>query len=266
MVNYRERFEAELKIRNYSIKTIRAYLFYFQKFESFAGKNNYDPGEQIFQFLKLYEDRPATVKICYACIKTFYRLVIHRDCPYVLDRPRKNKALPRILSREDILHILSAVQNLSHRTMIAMLYGSGLRVSEVVDLRVRDVDLNAMTLMVRLGKGKKDRITLLSSSLKDDLLYLMGDRSPREYLFKTITGRKYSVRTIQIVFEKACLKSGLEGKATCHTLRHSFATHLLENGTDVKTIKKMLGHSSINTTMVYLHIAESRLSQIRSPL
>ncbi len=266
MTKYGERFEAEMKIRNYSAKTIRAYLFYFHKFESFAGRHNYEPGEQIFRFLKLYEDKPATVKVCYACIKTFYRLVIHRDCPYVLDRPRRNKELPRVLSREEILIILSSVQNLRHRTMIAMLYGSGLRVSEVVDLRVRDVDLASFTLTVRRGKGRKDRVTLISRSLKEDLIYLMGDRSPREYLFKSINGRKYSIRTLQIVFEKACLKSRLEGKATCHTLRHSFATHLLENGTDVKTIKKMLGHSSVSSTMVYLHMAESRLSRIRSPL
>ncbi|MDC7220996.1 MAG: tyrosine-type recombinase/integrase [Spirochaetales bacterium] len=266
MTYYYERFRTELKIRNYSPKTIKAYLYYFEKFEKFTTETSYDKGERIFQFLKRHENHPATVRICYASIKTFYRLVIRRECPYSLDNSRKLSGLPRVLCKNDIMKILGAIRNVQHRTMIAMLYGSGLRVSEVVNLRIRDLDFDSFTLTVRGGKGGKDRITLLSPSLKDNLEYLIGERSPREYLFKGYTGRKLTVRTLQIVFEKACLKTGLDGKATCHTLRHSFATHLMENGTDVKSIKNFLGHSSVNTTMIYLHVAESRLNSIKSPL
>ena len=266
MSEYIKRFESQMKIRNYSRKTIRSYLYYIEKFEEFARTSAYNPKERVFQFLKQFEDHPATVKLCYFSIKAFYKLAVHKECPYILDRAKTSKSLPRVLCREEIQKILTAIPNIRHRTMIAMLYGSGLRISEVVNLRVGDVDLETFTLTVREGKGKKDRITLLSKSLREPLEYIKGNRSPREFLFKTLRGCKYSTRTLQIVFEKACLKTRLNHKATCHTLRHSFATHLLEGGVDVKTIKTLLGHSSVNTTLVYLHVAESRMSRLESPL
>jgi len=266
MSEYLKKFETELRIRNYSRKTIACYLYYLEKFESFGRSTSLEPGERIFQFLKLFEEKPATVKLCYAAIKSFYKMVVHKDCPYVWDRARKVKSLPHVLNREEVLKILERIANIRHRTMVAMLYGSGLRIGEVVNLRIRDVDFDRMTLIVRGGKGNKDRYTLLSPAVQDPLVAIMGGREPGELLFKTITGKRYSTRTIQIVFERACGEAGLKGKATCHTLRHSFATHLLEAGTDVKTIKTLLGHSSVNTTMVYLHIAQTRLSPVRSPL
>jgi integrase/recombinase XerD len=260
------RFQSELKIRNYSPNTISAYLYYIEKFTEFGHNHSYSPRDRIFYFLKNYEEKQAAVKIAYSSIKTFYKIVIHKDCPYVLDKNRRIKDLPSVLNKEDIITIINTISNVRHRTMIAMLYGSGLRISEVVNLKIRDVDFVTATVKIRRGKGYKDRYTLLSPTLIDPLKYLIEDRPPGEFLFKTLLGKKYSTRTIQVIFQKACQSSGLKIKATCHTLRHSFATHLMENGTNVKKIMELMGHSSVSTTMVYLHLAESRISQIKSPL
>jgi integrase/recombinase XerD len=169
------------------------------------------------------------------------------------------------LKKSEIDLIFEHITNLNHRTMMAMLYGSGLRVGEVVNLKIGHIDFESGLVAVRGGKGNKDRFTLLSPRLVTPLKQIMGNRSPAEYLFKTIRGHKYSVRTIQIVFTRALEKSGLTGKATCHTLRHSFATHLLENGVDIRSIGALMGHRSVKTTMTYLHVAQSRLSRIVSP-
>jgi site-specific recombinase XerD len=150
--------------------------------------------------------------------------------------------------------------------MIGMLYGSGLRVSEVCSIRVKDLDFIGLRLKIRDSKGNKDRITLLSSELVSDLLIITKDKIGEDYLFLTQSGSKYSVRTVQKVFTRALEKSKVRKSPTCHTLRHAFATHLVENGVDIKTVKQLLGHKSIKTTMIYIKLADVRTRDLVSPL
>lgn len=266
MEDYSELFRRELKLRNYSRATVSAYLRHFNHFIDFSESHPENPKERIASFLEEFSTHPETVKQAYCAIATFYRLVLKREPPYILNKIKHPKRLPQVLNNADILLILESISNIQHKTMISMLYGSGLRVSEVVNLSIKDVDFENLTLRVKRGKGKKDRITILSSLLIDSLQKIIGLREPKELLFRTIQKRKYSIRTVQVIFEKALQKTGNSGKGSCHTLRHSFATHLLEAGIDVRTIKDMLGHSSVKTTMIYLHIADVNQRNIRSPL
>lgn len=150
--------------------------------------------------------------------------------------------------------------------IISVIYGGGLRVSEVVKLKVGDLDLESLRLKIKNSKGNKDRITLISNKIKNSLNDLIKGRSPKDYLFKTISNNRYSVRTIQKVFENALKKSGINKKVTCHSLRHSFASHLIKNGIDIRIIKKLLGHKSIKTTMIYLSLNDIDNLTVESPL
>ncbi|WP_319475468.1 tyrosine-type recombinase/integrase [Marispirochaeta aestuarii] len=161
---------------------------------------------------------------------------------------------------------MNAIPNPKHRAMIAMMYGSGLRVSEVVSLKVGDINLSRNRIHVCQSKNLKDRITVLSSLLTDYLKLITENRQPKEFLFLTQSGKKYSSRTLQTIFKRALSVSGVPFAATCHTLRHSFATSLLENGVDIRVIQAQLGHSNIKTTMLYTQITSVIEDSLHFPL
>lgn len=150
--------------------------------------------------------------------------------------------------------------------MLALAYGAGLRVSEVINLHVRDLNITELSLVVRSGKGNKDRISILPEKLGNDLQNLMAGKSPDDYLFESERGGKLTTRTAQTVFVRSLKLAGIRKKATFHSLRHSFATHLLENGVDVRYIQQLLGHASITTTQLYTKVTNPALRKIRSPL
>lgn len=266
MSKYIDVFTREMKNRNYSVRTVKLYSSYLSRFLEFSAGSSLSPGERIAEFLDKKLSSHEQRRLAWSSIKLFYKLVIRKECPYELSRIRSRHRLPDILSREEIVMLLKGINNLNHRLMISMLYGSGLRVSEVCSIRIKDLDFIHMKLRIRDSKGHKDRVTLLSESLKDDLKEIIRDRSADEFLFVTILGSKYSIRTVQKIFSDAYLRSGMNKKPTCHTLRHSFATHLVENGTDVKTVKSLLGHKSIKTTMVYVKLADPLTRDLKSPL
>jgi len=149
---------------------------------------------------------------------------------------------------------------------MAVLYAGGLRVSEVAKLKIQDLDFDNLRVTIRNSKAHKDRITLLSDKILDDLKKLTNNKHYSDYLFETRYKRRYSIRTIQSIMTKAHKLSGIQKKIKCHTLRHSFATHIVENGEDIRTVQKLLGHKSIKTTMIYLHLADIRKRNIKSPL
>lgn len=162
--------------------------------------------------------------------------------------------------------ILQAPKNSKHRLLLALAYGAGLRVSEVVDLRVGDLDLPALMIHIKQGKGQKDRISVVPDTLVNDLRNLIAGKGAREYVFASERGGKLTTRTAQKVFETALHLSEIKKDATFHSLRHSFATHLLENGVDIRYVQELLGHQNIRTTQQYTHVTNPKLRNIKSPL
>ncbi|GAB4027689.1 MAG: hypothetical protein Fur0011_6310 [Candidatus Microgenomates bacterium] len=162
--------------------------------------------------------------------------------------------------------IIEKTQNIKHKLILALAYGSGLRVSEVINLRVRDVDLTNLCLTIKGGKGNKDRITVIPEKLTAELSRMIAGKSAESYLFESERGGKLTSRTAQIIMHQALKRANVNKNATFHSLRHSFATHLLENGVDIRHIQKLLGHSSISTTAQYTKVTNPHLMKIRSPL
>lgn len=265
MDNYYTDFKEILKVKNYSRRTITIYSSYLSDFLDFAESTNYKPELRIIKFLEKIDSEEVR-RNSYNAVKLFYKLVLKKECPYILRMVKTRKRLPEVLTRNEINTILLSISNLKHRLMIAMLYASGLRVSEVVNIRVANVNLEKMILTIKNSKNKKDRNTPISEKLIPSLTDFMKDCSGKEYLFKTNQNKKYPIRTVQKIFESGLKKSGVQRMASCHTLRHSFATHLLENGNDIRTIQKLLGHASVKTTMIYLHVADCSNSKVISPL
>jgi len=171
-----------------------------------------------------------------------------------------------MLSRNEIKTIIDKISNPKHKLLLSLSYGSGLRVSEAVNLRTRDIDLNELTIHLKGSKGKKDRITIIPKGLKKALLRQTVNKNGDGFIFKNGRGSKLTTRTAQKVFANALKKAGIKKRATFHSLRHSFATHLLENGVDIRYVQELLGHANIRTTQVYTKVTNPRLKNIKSPL
>jgi integrase/recombinase XerD len=209
-------------------------------------------------------------KCCMAAqsISFFFKHVLQK--PFVIPTliyPRRTKTLPAVMSAEEILKIINTIDNVKHRCIVMLLYSTGLRVSEVVHLRIGDIDSKNMRIKVVQGKGAKDRYTILSQAVLLELRAYYVQYRPVEYLFNGQgKGRRYSQRSIQKVVELAIIKAGLANKDySVHTIRHSFATHLVDNGTDLHTVKELLGHNSLTTTLQYLHMSNKRIRGIVNP-
>lgn len=203
----------------------------------------------------------------YANAINFLYTRIYKNANYAKIRhPKRSKKLPVILSREEIKKILKGILNGKHRIMIALAYGAGLRISEIVNLKIKDINVNELTIHLKEAKGQKDRITIFSEVLKDDLMKLMAEKLAVDYVFSSERGGKLTERSAQKVFENALKKSDIKKPATFHSLRHSFATHLLENGTDIRYVQELLGHANIRTTQIYTHVTNPMLKNIKSPL
>jgi integrase len=202
-----------------------------------------------------------------SALRFFYRHVLDRPdfVPFVV-YGKKPRTLPVVLSPADVRRLLAAVPPGRNRLQLRIAYGCGLRVSELTHLRVADIDSARHTLWVRHGKGNKDRGVPLPDELLDELRTYWRIRRPAEWLFAGPTGRPLHVATLQRAFQKARRAAGLRQAATCHTLRHCYATHLLEAGTDLPTLQRLLGHGHLSTTLRYLHLRADRLPHIRSPL
>jgi len=203
---------------------------------------------------------------CINGIKKYLEYTQQAIDPLIIDRPRKAKNLPEVLSTHDIKSILDHTKNIKHKTLLALLYSGGLRIGEAINLRLSDIDSKRMLIHIKMAKGKKDRYTLLSplflQLLRD--YYLLY--KPKDYLFEGQNGQQYTSSSAQQVLKKALSLAKITGKRiTLHTLRHSFATHLLESGTDLRYIQTLLGHSSPKTTMIYTHVSEHRLQKIKNP-
>jgi len=264
-----DKMEMELKLRNYSPRTRDAYLscladyFHFKQDEP-----NRPDQDNIRQYLLKLQDKnysPQTVNLRLNAIKFFYREIVGSPEPIKLKFTKRNKSLPLVLSRQEIRNLLAGVKNDKHRLLLSLAYGAGLRVSEVVRLRVADLDFGELTLRVNQSKGKKDRLTLIPEKMLNDLKNLTAGKPAGDYVFESERGGRLTERTAQIVFERARLAAAIKKDATFRSLRHSFATHLLENGTDVRYVQELLGHANIRTTQIYTHVTNPAIRNIKSP-
>lgn len=263
----------EMELRGYSSKTIKHYLLCVSNFAKHYNKSLELLGENEVRNYLHYSitERQlceGTVNYIHSAIKFFYTKILDRDWKTEkLKRVKERRKLPVILSQAEVKAILEATENLKHRTILSTIYGAGLRISEAAKLRVSDIDSKNMQLIIREGKGKKDRYSLLSRKSLDLLREYWKRYKPSDFLFEGKNPTGYiSPRTIQKVFEEAKTKAGVKKPATVHTLRHSFATHLLEAGTDICYIQRLLGHTSLQTTTIYLHLRRVDLLNIKSPL
>jgi len=269
-----EKTNQYLSLGHYSPLTIRNYLGELRfLFVYYAEVNPLEFTEDMIMEYLLYLSKTlgcSRVKCRMAAqsISFFLRHVAKR--PYVIPTviyPRPTDKLPPVMLPEEIRKIIDGVQNLKHRTILMLLYSTGMRISEIANVRIADIDSKNMRIKIVQGKGCKDRYTILSQQVLLELRAYYIIYRPKEYLFNGYrSGSRYSVRSIQHLMQKALIKAGLENKDyTVHTIRHSFATHLIDNGTDLHTIKELLGHSNLQTTMKYMHLTSKRLDEIVNP-
>jgi site-specific recombinase XerD len=183
-----------------------------------------------------------------------------------LVRPKPNRHLPIVLSNIEVIDLIRATKNLKHRVIIGLLYSCGLRISELLNLKLRHIDLQRQQLVVKNSKGRKDRYIILAESLMPLLLNYLTTYNPKDYVIEGQSGGRYSAESVRHFLKRSCGSAGIIKHVTPHTLRHSYATHLLENGTDIRYIQALLGHSKPETTMIYTHVAKKDLLKIKSPL
>ncbi len=264
----------ELKLRNYSNKTLKSYRSWLRSFVKFFSPRHPRElsGVDIRQyFLYLIEQKRlsvGSVNQAFNAIRFLYVELYKK--PFVVDnlpRPLKDEKLPTVLSQEEIVRILNSVANVKHKTILMLIYSAGLRVGESVSLKVSDIDSKRMLIHLHGAKGRKDRYTLLSEVALEQLRSYYEEYKPRDYLFEGGGERRHiSERSVQNVFKRAVNTARIRKPVSVHSLRHSFATHLLEAGTDIKFIQELLGHSRSRTTEIYTHVSQKSLGKIVSPL
>lgn len=263
----------KLKELRYSINTQNVYCDLFEEFINFYSERKAEDitEEEIISFLRyLVNDRKISTSYqnqSINAIKFYYERVLGgKRKIYLIERPRKETFLPEVLSEEEIASILKTITNIKHKALIMTIYSGGLRISEVINLKVKDIDSQRMQIRVSQSKGKKDRYTLLSQKTLLTLRQYFAEYKPKEWLFEGEGGGQYTDSSIYKIFKTALTNAKIKKKVSIHSLRHSFATHLLENGTDLRYIQNLLGHSSSKTTEIYTHITNKGFDQIKNPL
>ena len=267
-----EDLRRELLSRKYSYKTVKGYLYYNRDFIQFSKKlpaevNDNDIKDYLLYLAEERQSATATLNQAINALKFYYGSMLKQKFVYEVKRPRKDKKLPVVLSQEDVAKILSSVDNLKHKALLMLVYSAGLRVGEVVKLKPEDIDSKRMLVFLKGAKGRKDRYTLLSETTLKTLREYWKEYKPTKWLFPGPDKERYiTIRTAQRVFEMACEKALIKKDVTIHSLRHSFATHLLENGTDLRYIQELLGHKNSKTTEIYTHVSNKALMKIQNPL
>jgi integrase/recombinase XerD len=274
--NYREcPEEMILKLNEirYSHKTIRIYKCLFEEFINYYHKCDIKTIDepQIINYLRfLVMERKVSTSYqnqAINAIKFYYEKVLGGQRKfYFIDRPKKERTLPTVLNEEEIIRLFKSVDNIKHRCMLMLAYSSGLRLGEIIRLRISDIDRERMQIRVEQSKGKKDRYAKLSTKFLAALDPYIEKFSPKDYVFEGIMGAEYSPSSLQNIMRAAVKKAGITKHTTMHTLRHTYATHSLENGVDLRYIQSMLGHDNSKTTEIYTHITTKGFDKIKSPL
>ncbi|PIR78497.1 MAG: integrase, partial [Candidatus Magasanikbacteria bacterium CG10_big_fil_rev_8_21_14_0_10_36_16] len=263
-------FKQEMKLRGFSNKTIKSYLYYTQECLRFARVGADEVTTKIVRdYLEYLADNgksASTLNVAYSSLDLYFGKILHRRFFVNIPRAKKTKKLPVVLSKEEINKMLEVTINKKHHFIISLFYGTGLRLEELQNIKMKDIDLDRGMLRVFQGKGKKDRMAIIPKKLVEILANQIKLKTPSDYLFTSNRIKKMSSRSIQKIVTSSAIKAGIAKKVSPHTLRHSFATHLLENGTDIRYIQELLGHAKLETTQIYTHVANKNLAMIVSPL
>ncbi|AEF85374.1 phage integrase family protein [Treponema primitia ZAS-2] len=270
--DWEEKLTVELHSRKYSPRTIRSYIQYNKSFCKFIQKSPDHIGSTDVKSYAAYLDSSlflssSTMNLAISALKFFYHNVLQKNILEEQHRPKLDQRLPAILSKSEINVMLEGEKNSKHRLLIMLAYSSGLRVSEVVSLKKSHVDFTRKVIYIRSGKGRKDRNSILSDRAASFISEYVSVYGIENWLFPGIKpGSHLSIRSAQNIFNKAVLKVGIQKDVSIHSLRHAFATHLLENGVDIKYIQELLGHAFLKTTERYTHVARRSALKIKSPL
>jgi len=264
----------QLKLKGYSENTIKTYQNEFAQFLIALKHHSVDNCDAqkvrsymlyCHEHLKLKEN---TLHSRLNALKFYFEQVLHREKMFFkeIPRPKKHLILPKTIHQNDIKKMLEATVNLKHNTMLKLCYGMGLRLSEIINIKVKDIDSKNMQVFIEKSKGKKDRYVNLPQSILEQLRTYYKEYRPQKYLFEGQDGGQYSKRSLQNVFKNALHKAGVNKNVGIHSLRHSYATHLLEQGTDIRFIQELLGHKDIKTTLIYTDVTNNSIRNVKSPL
>ena len=262
----------ECKRRGYSEKTIKSYTYCINYFLKFTNKPlNKISKKDVRLFLENLSEKDMagnTMNGYHMAIRFLFQDVLDKKIWINIKYSKIPKKLPLVLTKEEVKKLFNAINNKKHRLMIRLMYAAGLRVSELLNLKINDLEISKSYGYVRKGKGDKDRIFIIADALKDDLTKLIGSKklNELEYLFTNNKKTKYNISTPRMIIKKATGEAGINKKISCHTLRHSFATHLIENGYSIAEVQALLGHKSPETTFVYVHTASPNMIKVKSPL
>lgn len=268
-----DKFIKTLKIKAYSTNTIATYkselVILMKLLNEFPIYNLTTNQIKSYLLWMLQQQKKSENKVHSAinAIKFYFEKVLYKPKIFIeIPRPKKPYLLPQVLSTQKIKKLINASENEKHKTLLMLGYSAGLRVSEIVNLKLADIDSDRMVINIKRAKGKKDRTVMLSEQLLVQLRKYYTQFKPKEYLFEGQTQEQYSIRSAQLVFNNAKKKLNIQQKGGIHSLRHSFATHLLEQGTDIRYIQELLGHNSLSTTLRYTQVSVKQLTKIQSPL
>jgi len=262
----------KLELRKYAANTVKTYVHHFETFINHyhtISPNAITENEIRLYLQKLSREGRSSSYLNQAVnsIKFYFEVVMGMPNRfYTIERPIKQKQLPKVLSKSEILSLIDNTNNLKHRCIVSLLYSAGLRRSELLNLKLEDIDSKRMLITIKAAKGNKDRMTVLSPTLLENLRNYFKEYRPKNYLFEGPRQRPYTASSVLKIIAIAAKKAGIYKKVTPHMLRHSFATHLLEDGTDIRHIQLLLGHSSTKTTEIYTHVAETSFNSIKDLL
>jgi len=270
MDNILDKTDRTLRLRNYSPKTRQAYRLYIKEFIRFTKENKIGNKQTAIEEFLLNKHKrkqsPQTINLALNAVKFLYNEVLEINLKTNFRFAKRSQKLPIVLSRAEIGKIIKATNNAKYRLMISLGYACGLRVSEVTNLRVSDLDIDQLVIHIKNAKGKKDRISVLPEKLQKDLRNFLAGKDNNDFVFDSNRGGKLTTTSLQKMFRKSLAMTSIKKPATFHSLRHSFATHLLENGTDVRYVQELLGHANIRTTQIYTQVTNPKLKNIKSPL